>query len=146
MTRTSKGFTLIELLVVIAIIGILSAVVLASLNTGRDKSADAAIKSSLNNARAQSELFYDSNGNKYVGTAGTANDICSSTANASGVKGVYSFLQGALQTPSSRDDQRVDRFVIRRQTLGSDHHARRGPHPRCVGGDVFDPVGRDGPA
>ena len=54
-----KGFTLIELLVVIAIIGILSSVVLASLNTARDKGADAAAKSNLNGARAQAELFYD---------------------------------------------------------------------------------------
>lgn len=57
-----KGFTLIELLVVIAIIGILSSVVLASLNTARDKGSDAAIKANLANIRAQAELFYDTNG------------------------------------------------------------------------------------
>lgn len=55
----SRGFTLIELLVVIAIIGILSSVVLASLNTARGKGADAAIKSNLNNIRAQAEIVYD---------------------------------------------------------------------------------------
>jgi prepilin-type N-terminal cleavage/methylation domain-containing protein len=54
-----NGFTLIELLVVIAIIGILSSVVLASLNSARDKGADAAIKGNLNGVRAQAELAYD---------------------------------------------------------------------------------------
>jgi prepilin-type N-terminal cleavage/methylation domain-containing protein len=53
------GFTLIELLVVIAIIGILASVVLASLNTARNKGADAATKAQLANARAQAELYYD---------------------------------------------------------------------------------------
>lgn len=57
-----RGFTLIELLVVIAIIGILASVVLASLNSARDKGTDAANKSNLNNMRAQAELVYDDDG------------------------------------------------------------------------------------
>ena len=65
--NADRGFTLIELLVVIAIIGVLSSVVLASLNTARSKGSDAAVKSNLNNMRAQVELFYDSNSNTYAG-------------------------------------------------------------------------------
>jgi prepilin-type N-terminal cleavage/methylation domain-containing protein len=60
-----RGFTLIELLVVIAIIGILSAVVLAALNTARSKGNDAAIKSDLDSIRTESAIYYDNNGNAY---------------------------------------------------------------------------------
>ena len=71
----NKGFTLIELLVVIAIIGILASVVLASLNTARAKGADAAIKSNLNNARSQAELFYDT----YANPLNTYTAVCTAT-------------------------------------------------------------------
>jgi prepilin-type N-terminal cleavage/methylation domain-containing protein len=62
----TRGFTLIELLVVIAIIGILASVVLASLNSARDKGSDAAVKGGLSQIRAQAELFYDA-GRTYAG-------------------------------------------------------------------------------
>ncbi len=61
--RLNRGFTLIELLVVIAIIGILSSVVLASLNTARAKGSDAAIKADIAGIRAAAEVFYDTSGN-----------------------------------------------------------------------------------
>lgn len=60
--RTSRGFTLIELLVVIAIIGILSSVVLASLNDARQKSRDAKRIADVKQLQLALELFFDSNG------------------------------------------------------------------------------------
>jgi prepilin-type N-terminal cleavage/methylation domain-containing protein len=71
--KLDRGFTLIELLVVIAIIGILASVVLASLNTARDKGADAATKSNLNNIRAQAELVYDNDSGTYANVCADSN-------------------------------------------------------------------------
>ncbi len=58
---TSRGFTLIELLVVIAIIGILSSVVLASLNSARKKGRDARRVSDVKQLQLALELYYDIN-------------------------------------------------------------------------------------
>ena len=66
MNQTLKrGFTLIELLVVIAIIGILASVVLASLNTARDKGNAAKISSQISGTRAAADIYFSSNGNSY---------------------------------------------------------------------------------
>jgi len=59
--REAKGFTLIELLVVIAIIGILSSIVLASLNSARQKGRDARRVSDIKQLQLALELYYDSN-------------------------------------------------------------------------------------
>ena len=69
--RLNKGFTLIELLVVIAIIGVLSSITLTQLNSARNKSADASVKSNLQNIRSVAENLYDA----ATGTNGY-NQVC----------------------------------------------------------------------
>jgi prepilin-type N-terminal cleavage/methylation domain-containing protein len=77
--KTTEGFTLIELLVVIAIIGILSAVVLASLNTARQKGQDASIQSDLNNLRSQAAIYFSANSN-YSSLGSDDNSSCTDAA------------------------------------------------------------------
>lgn len=70
-TSNRRGFTLIELLVVIAIIGILSSVVLASLNTARKKGRDARRIADIKQLQLALELYYDAYGS-YPATIGTS--------------------------------------------------------------------------
>lgn len=99
MFKNKKGFTLIELLVVIAIIGILSSVVLASLNTARTKSQDAKMKAEMSGLRAAAEVFYEtpaSYNNMFTGnnTCASADSSVSSyitsIANASALEECFS--------------------------------------------------------
>ena len=82
----NTGFTLIELLVVIAIIGLLSAIILAALSSAQNKGNDGAVKSDIDSARSQAELYYYANNNSYAG-------VCTGSVGA--VKGINASLIGA---------------------------------------------------
>ena len=78
MKKYTQGFTLIELLVVIAIIGILSSVVLVSLNTARNKAKDARVIASVQQMRTLFETAYNGVGYPVNG----ANAACNTPANS----------------------------------------------------------------
>jgi len=100
MKKLQKGFTLIELLVVIAIIGILSSVVLASLNSARNRGANAAIKANLGNIRAQGEIVQDDR--LQAGQAGYSNvnlsaSFCPGTGTFFAGASIVKFINAARQ-------------------------------------------------
>lgn len=83
MPNLVSGFTLIELLVVVAIIGVLSTVVVVFLGSARNKNKDSSVKSQLNQARTQAELYY-STGSTYTGVC----DIDSNNLIPKGINGM----------------------------------------------------------
>lgn len=68
----TAGFTLIELLVVISIIGLLSSVVVASLNTARAKGRDASRVQTVSQIKNALELYYNDNKTYPVYPSGVA--------------------------------------------------------------------------
>ncbi len=88
MKKYTKGFTLIELLVVIAIIGILSSVVLVSLNTARNKGKDARVIANVQQLRTALESGY--NGSTYPDLGDDATSTVSTAAINQLVSDLYS--------------------------------------------------------
>lgn len=78
--NVSRGFTLIELLVVIAIIGILSSVVLASLNSARVKGRDARRVSDVKQLQLALELYYDTNQSYPAGSGAASTTLTALTS------------------------------------------------------------------
>ncbi len=114
----TRGFTLIELLVVIAIIGILASVVLASLNSARDKGEDAAIRSNLNNARAQAEMSYDDSGRSY-------DNVCSgtSTSDPQGIADLVTAATAAGGGAAAADcDDDASAWAAEKQLTSDDYY------------------------
>ena len=63
MNRNEKGFTLIELLIVIAIIGVLSSIVIASLQSSRKRAYEVSAKNEINQLNNALQLYLnDTNG------------------------------------------------------------------------------------
>lgn len=100
MNKKTRGFTLIELLVVIAIIGILSSVVLASLNSARNKGSDAKIKAQLSGARAAAEVYYDNNSNTY-GAAVAGSEAAGSSIGTGCASGMFAASELTAYTVAS---------------------------------------------
>lgn len=73
------GFTLIEMLVVISLIGILATLVVANLNSARERARDAQRKSDLRNIQTGLRLYYNDN-NAYPASSNGSIVGCDSTS------------------------------------------------------------------
>ncbi len=97
--NTAQGFTLIELLVVIAIIGILSSVVLASVNSARAKARDAKRKQDLYQIRNALELYFNDNGRYPVGYGGSWAGVSTAPCGVNGqTSGANAYIVGLTPT------------------------------------------------
>ncbi len=101
MHNKNRGFTLIELLVVISIIGLLSSIVLTSVNSARAKARDARRIADLKQIQLALELYYADN-NAYPFISGVCNPglndhgdyWCRDTRHNNGITPIENWIPG----------------------------------------------------
>ena len=124
LMRTSfnspKGFTLIELLIVIAIIGILSAVVLVSLNSARGKGTEAAQKKDIIAMRSQANLYVDANGHSFAGLCSASNTVVNGTKNVYDMVVAYAAKYDYEYSVANNAAGNMDRIVCHANDNGRD--------------------------
>ncbi len=118
-----KGFTLIELLVVIAIIGILSTVVLASLNTARMNARDTQRMSDMRTIDQALRMQYADTGNPIAGGGAhyaNANPACNGWGTSGSVATVLAPLVLAGYLPSVPQDPTSGKcYILSYRVTGS---------------------------
>jgi len=132
-----RGFTLIELLVVIAIIGILSSVVLASLNSARAKARDAKRVADLGQVQTALALYYDSN-QKYPQTLAelvTANFLPSEPSDPSASTTKYKYAVDATTATTYHLGATLEQVSAGEGVLASDKDcdSNSASSPSCFG-------------
>lgn len=151
--RSLGGFTLIELLVVIAIIGILSSVVLASLNTARTKSRDARRLTDIEQIRTALEFYADANSGKYPATTTplvtggfipqVPRDPQSTQTCASFAAGTYCYTGISTDTDAATCESyhlgaKLEDTTANASALAGDRDALAASYTICTGGTAFD--------
>lgn len=127
--KHTRGFTLIELLVVIAIIGVLSSVVLASLNTARQKSRDAKRQSDVKQLQLALQLYFDTNGAYPSSTnCGAANGVAVSGASQ---ECLAALVSGTFIASIPTDPLASQSYQYRSDTTGTNNATRY-----CVGANL----------
>jgi prepilin-type N-terminal cleavage/methylation domain-containing protein len=130
MTSSKKGFTMIELLIVIAIIGVLTAIILASLGESRNKARNAAINTQAIQYMNAIELYRDSNSNNLpLGSGADSGSFfyCVGSGNC--------LLNGSTIMPDTTFNQSIAPYIgpalIQSATLGTNYG---GIIYECTGG------------
>jgi prepilin-type N-terminal cleavage/methylation domain-containing protein len=132
-----RGFTLIELLVVIAIIGVLSSVVLASLNSARGKAQDARRMSDVHQIALALIQAADDNGGTFPSSGGKG--VCLGTTGScwgsvfTGSASVNTAIQKympAIPADPSRSSGKGDRYIYMDSVGGTSYHCDGSTYPR----------------